>query len=139
MKSLTLSVFALAAIGLPFAQYEEARSASRADEPPVTLAQERMRGGNSGGMQTGQSGTGKETDAGKGIVGKPSPFGTDQPTTGDFSPDKGAKKDHPSQRQQQPTSGGSDYPSGIGEKGTGQASSSDRSGASTHNSPAEGK
>lgn len=122
MKSLVLFRITLAVIGFSLTTYGS------------ILAQEGTGGGKSGGeMQTGQSGTGKETDAGKGIAGKPSPFGKDQPTSGDFSPKEGSKKDR-SQRQEQPKTGGSDYPSGIGEKGTGQASSSERSGASSQTS-----
>jgi hypothetical protein len=133
MKTLRLSGLALAAFSLALPTYWGAQAApTPSAEPPIILAQEGTGGGSSGGgMQTGQSGTGKETDAGKGIVGKPSPFGQDQPTSGDFSPKKGSKSDHSSQRQQQPTTGGSDMPSGVGEKGTGQTQSSKGSGASS--------
>jgi hypothetical protein len=79
------------------------------------------------GMETGKSGTGKETDAGRGAVGKKSPFGADQPTSGDFSPNP------PDATRSQPAvndkTAGSEQPSGIGEKGSGQTrSTTERSG-----------
>jgi hypothetical protein len=134
MKTLGLSGIALAAFSLALPTYWGAQAApTQSAEPSITLAQEGTGSGprSGSGLPTGQSGTGKETDAGKGIVGKPSQFGTDQPTSGDFTPKEGSKSDHSSQRQQQPTTGGSDMPSGVGEKGTGQTQSSKGSGASS--------
>ena len=85
------------------------------------------RSGSGGGMETGKSGTGKETDAGQGITGQKSPFGADQPTSGDFSPKEGAASDQNRGSQEKtargtdmPQGSGSDFPPGIGEKGTGQ-------------------
>ena len=85
------------------------------------------RSGSGGGMETGKSGTGKETDAGQGIKGQQSPFGADQPTSGDFSAKEGgAAQQHQGSQEKtakgtdMPQGSGSDFPSGIGEKGTGQ-------------------
>ncbi len=85
------------------------------------------RRGSGGGMETGKTGTGKETDAGRGTPGKKSPFGADQPTTGDFSPNPSDA----TRSQPKPTDKtvGSDQPAGIGEKGSGQTrSTQERSG-----------
>ena len=78
-------------------------------------------------MGTGKSGTGKETDAGRGVTGKKSPFGSDQPTSGDFSPNPSDAAR--SQAAPEDKTAGSEQPSGIGEKGSGQTRSSpERSG-----------
>ena len=84
-------------------------------------------GPRSGSPQTGKSGTGKETDAGRGTLGKESQFGSDQPRSGDFSPNPSSatkKKVNPPDQ-----TAGSEQPSGIGEKGSGQTrSTTERSG-----------
>ncbi len=53
----------------------------QADEASLFLVQGGTGAGSaSQGMGTGKSGTGKEPDAGRGAMGKKSPFGEDQPT-----------------------------------------------------------
>ena len=78
-------------------------------------------------LGTGKSGTGKETDAGRGTMGKKSEFGSDQPTSGDFSPNPSSATTTdpiPTDKTR-----GSEQPAGIGEKGSGQTrSTTERSG-----------
>jgi hypothetical protein len=73
---------------------------------------------------------GKETDAGRGTLGKESPFGSDQPRTGDFSPNApAATGSQPKPSETDKTIAGSEQPAGIGEKGSGQTrSTTERSG-----------
>jgi hypothetical protein len=67
---------------------------------------------------------GKETDVGRGTLGKKSPFGEDQPRTGDFSPNSSSSTTNPpNPADTVDKTAGSDYPSGIGEKGGGQTRS----------------
>jgi hypothetical protein len=81
-------------------------------------------------VETGKSGTGKETDAGRGAMGKKSPFGSDQPASGDFSPNPSdATRSGSKPQDVDKTIAGSEQPSGIGEKGSGQTkSTTERSG-----------
>jgi hypothetical protein len=101
------------------------------DEASVFLIQGGTGAGSgSQGMGTGKSGTGKETDAGRGAMGKKSPFGADQPTSGDFSPNPSdATRSGSKPEDVDKTITGSEQPSGIGEKGSGQTrSTQERSG-----------
>jgi hypothetical protein len=77
-----------------------------------------------------KSGTGKETDAGRGTLGKESPFGADQPRSGDFSPNPSeATRSGSKPEDVDRTITGSEQPSGIGEQGSGQTrSTQERSG-----------
>lgn len=101
------------------------------DEASIFLVQGGTGAGSgSQGMGTGKSGTGKETDAGRGAMGKKSPFGADQPTSGDFSsnPSNATTSDSKPEDLDK-TIAGSEQPSGIGEKGSGQTrSTTERSG-----------
>lgn len=104
---------------------------AQADEASVLLVQSGSGAGSgSQGMGSGQSGTGKETDAGRGAMGKKSPFGADQPTSGDFSPNPSNGTTSGSKPEDlDKTVAGSEQPSGIGEKGSGQTrSTTERSG-----------
>jgi hypothetical protein len=104
---------------------------SETHQPSVILVQgETGAGSGSQGMGTGKSGTGKETDAGRGAIGKKSPFGADQPTSGDFSPNPSdATRSGSKPEDVDKTITGSEQPSGIGEKGSGQTrSTQERSG-----------
>ena len=87
-------------------------------------------GSGSQGLGTGKSGSGKETDVGRGTLGKKSEFGEDQPRQGDFSPDNpSSAMRSPSNPTDVDKSGGSNFPSGIGEKGSDQTrSTTERSG-----------
>ena len=76
-------------------------------------------------METGKSGTGKETDAGRGAPGKKSQFGADQPSSGDFSPNPSSATRNPSNPTDLDKTGGSNFPSGIGEKGSDQTRSTE--------------
>jgi hypothetical protein len=82
------------------------------------------------GLDTGKSGTGKETDAGRGTLGKKSPFGEDQPRSGDFSPNSpSSTSTPPSPADTVDKNAGSNFPAGIGEKGSDQTrSTTERSG-----------
>ena len=102
-------------------------SASQADSPLVLIQSGTGAGPGTGtGLDTGKSGTGKETDAGRGTIGKKSPFGSDQPTSGDFSPNPPAASGSQAQAKDPQ---GLEQPSGIGEKGSGQTrSTTERSG-----------
>lgn len=101
---------------------------SQIDEAAVFLVQGSTGAGSgSQGLETGKSGTGKETDAGRGTMGNKSPFGSDQPTSGDFSPNPSSatRNDPPPTDKTR----GSEQPAGIGEKGSGQTrSTTERSG-----------
>ena len=104
---------------------------SDALQPSVILVQGGTGAGSgSQGLGTGKSGTGKETDAGRGTMGKKSQFGGDQPTSGDFSPNPSdAARSGSKPEDVDKTITGSEQPSGIGEKGTGQTrSTQERSG-----------
>jgi hypothetical protein len=104
---------------------------SQTDQPSVILAQGGTGAGiGSQGLGTGKSGTGEETDAGRGTMGKKSEFGADQPTSGDFSPNPSdATRSGSKPEDVDKTIVGSEQPSGIGEKGSGQTrSTQERSG-----------
>ena len=104
---------------------------SESHQPSVVLVQGGSGAGSgSQGLGTGKSGTGKETDAGRGTMGKKSPFGGDQPTSGDFSPNPSdATRSGSNPEDVDKTITGSEQPSGIGEKGSGQTrSTQERSG-----------
>ena len=98
---------------------------SQTDQPSVLLVQGGTGAGSgSQGLGTGKSGTGKETDAGKGKMGKKSEFGADQPTSGDFSPNPSdATRSGSKPEDVDKSIVGSEQPSGIGEKGSGQTKS----------------
>jgi len=89
------------------------------------------------GLDTGKSGSGKETDAGRGTVGKESPFGSDQPRTGDFSPNATSATRNPPNTTDVDKTAGSNYPSGIGEKGSGQTRSTTERSGGPHPSASE--
>ena len=96
------------------------------NSPTVVLVQSSTGAGPGTGtaVETGKSGTGKETDAGRGTLGKKSPFGEDQPRTGDFSPNSSSSTSTPpNPADTVDKTAGSNYPSGIGEKGSGQTRS----------------
>jgi hypothetical protein len=85
------------------------------------------------GLDTGKSGTGKETDAARGTLGTKSPFGADQPRSGDFSPNPSSPStdttNPPNAADSVDKTAGSNFPSGIGEKGSDQTrSTTERSG-----------
>jgi hypothetical protein len=104
---------------------------SETNQPSVVLVQGGTGAGSgSQGLGTGNSGTGKETDAERGTMGKKSPFGADQPTSGDFSPNPSdATRSGSKPEDVDKTITGSEQPSGIGEKGSGQTrSTQERSG-----------
>ena len=104
---------------------------SESHQPSLVLVQGGTGAGSgSQGLGTGKSGTGKETDAGRGTMGKKSEFGGDQPTSGDFSPNPSDATRSGSKPQDVDKSiVGSEQPSGIGEKGSGQTkSTTERSG-----------
>ena len=104
---------------------------SESHQPSVVLVQGGTGAGSgSQGLGTGKSGTGKETDAGRGKMGKKSEFGADQPTSGDFSPNPSdATRSGSKPEDVDKTITGSEQPSGIGEKGSGQTrSTQERSG-----------
>ena len=104
---------------------------SESHQPSVVLVQGGTGAGSgSQGLGTGKSGTGKETDAGRGTMGKKSQFGADQPTSGDFSPNPSdATRSGSKPEDVDKTITGSEQPSGIGEKGSGQTrSTQERSG-----------
>lgn len=104
---------------------------SESHQPSVVLIQGGTgAGAESQGLGTGKSGTGKETDAGRGKMGKKSEFGADQPTSGDFSPNPSdATRSGSKPEDVDKTITGSEQPSGIGEKGSGQTrSTQERSG-----------
>jgi hypothetical protein len=100
--------------GTPVQMYD------RSDSTPLILVQsETGAGSRTGPMGAGKSGTGKETDAGRGVMGKQSPFGSDQPTSGDFSPNSSSSTaKRPSAAETVDKTAGSNFPSGIGEQGT---------------------
>ena len=88
---------------------------SQNDQPSVLLVQ----GGTGAGSGSQGLGTGKK-----------SPFGGDQPTSGDFSPNPSdATRSGSKPEDVDKTITGSEQPSGIGEKGSGQTrSTQERSG-----------
>jgi hypothetical protein len=90
------------------------------------------------GLDTGKSGTGKETDKGRGTLGQKSQFGEDQPRTGDFSPnDPSSATRSPSNSTDVDKSAGSNFPSGIGEKGSDQTRSTTERSGGPHPSASE--
>ena len=90
------------------------------------------------GLETGKSGTGKETDVGRGTLGKKSPFGEDQPRTGDFSPNSSSSTSTPpSPADTVDKKAGSNFPSGIGEKGSDQTRSTTERTGGPHPSASE--
>jgi hypothetical protein len=131
-KEVPMYVFALSAIAVGFFSFSgNAAYSSQTDQPSVLLVQGGTGAGSgSQGLETGKSGTGKETDAGRGTMGKKSPFGGDQPTSGDFSPNPSdATRSGSKPEDVDKTITGSEQPSGIGEKGSGQTrSTQERSG-----------
>jgi hypothetical protein len=86
-------------------------------------------GPRSGNMETGKSGTGNETDAGHGVKGKEPQFGSDQPRSGDFSPNPKGTTHRVGSASAIDKAAGSEQSAGIGEKGSGQTrSTTERSG-----------
>jgi hypothetical protein len=90
------------------------------------------------GLDTGKSGTGKETDVGRGTLGKKSQFGEDQPRSGDFSPNSSASTSNPpNPADTVDKTAGSNFPSGIGEKGSDQTRSTTERSGGPHPSASE--
>src|SRR3954470_13408620 len=107
------SVFFVVAIGVNMTVSLDANPLA-SSEPSIVLIQEDTGAGISAlAIETGKSGTGKETDAGKGTIGKKSPFGADQPTAGDFSPNQPSPTASEPRRTDKMR--GSEQPAGIGE------------------------
>ena len=132
-KEVPMYAFAISAIavGLFTGFTENLAYSNQADQPSVLLVQGGTDvGPGTQGLGTGKSGTGKETDAGRGTLGKESPFGSDQPRTGDFSPNpSSATQSARNPEEVDQTVTGSEQPAGIGEKGSGQTRSThERSG-----------
>ena len=131
MHALALYGVAIGSLGMVASLNVDSSVYERTDSSTVVLVQGVSgdmlpSSGNSGkGLDTGKSGTGKETDAGRGGSGKGSfgtsdqptsgkqSFGSDQPTSGDFTPNPSAatKSDESTQEKR-------------GGKGSGQSASS---------------
>jgi hypothetical protein len=128
MYAFAVSIIAVGALGIMTtipASGKESNGAS------VVLVQGGTgAGAGSQGLGTGKSGSGKETDVGRGTLGKKSEFGEDQPRQGDFSPNApAATGSQPKPSETDKTIAGSEQPPGIGEKGSGQTrSTTERSG-----------
>ena len=107
--------------------------AATVDRSPIIVLVQAGTGAGPGtgtGLDTGKSGMGRETDVQRGTLGQKSPFGADQPRSGDFSPNSSSSTTNPpNPADTVDKTAGSNFPSGIGEKGTGQMrSTTDRSG-----------
>jgi hypothetical protein len=90
----------------------------------IVLVQSSTGAGPVTGADTSNSGMRKETDIERGTLGKKSPFGADQPRSGDFAPDSSSSTaSPPSPADTVDKMAGSNAPTGIGEKGTEQTRS----------------